>query len=103
MNRLLTLSLVAALSTLMGGCATTGDRVGGPLARCDSQRTALSRDVGHRVDVASRVEVFSAASGAREGTPTPEPALPAPDARYAGPTPQVPIPVGGSGNPAARW
>lgn len=101
MKRVVLFGLLATLSSLLGGCATVGDRVGGPLARCDSQRSAAHRDVDRRVDVASRVEVFQATTGTREGTPTPEPALPEP--RFAGPTPQVPIPVIGSASVATNW
>lgn len=103
MSRAIFFGLSLAISSLLGGCATTHDGVGGPLARCDANRVAMSRDLDRRVASASRIEVFSAASSGREGTPTPEPAMPAPDTRYAGPTPQVPIPVGGRGASPTGW
>lgn len=93
MNRALILGLVVTTSSLLGGCATTGDTVGGPLARCDGQRQVVSRDVDRSASVAQRIDVTTTVAGPREGTPTPEPAMPAPDNRLAGPTPQVPIPA----------
>ena len=102
MNRALTVGLFFALTSTLGGCATTGDAVGGPLARCDAHRSAVTRDMDRSAAAAQRVEVVSTVSGPREGTPTPEPAMPAPDSRLAGPTPQVPIPVVGVGA-TSRW
>lgn len=101
MNRALILGLIVTVSSTLGGCATTGDTVGGPLARCDAPRHAVTRDPERSAGVAQRVEVGTTISGPREGTPTPEPALPAPDHRLAGPTPQVPIP--GVGVVSSRW
>lgn len=101
MKSALTLGLLVTVSSLFGGCATTGDAVGGPLARCDSNRTVAHRDADRYAAVVQRVEPTTATTGPREGTPTPEPALP--ETRFAGPTPQVPIPVVSVAIGASRW
>jgi len=103
MKSALTLGLFVTVSSLFGGCATTGDVVGGPLARCDSSRAVAHRDADRHAAVSQRMDPVTASSGTREGTPTPEPAMPAPDTRYAGPTPQVPIPIVSVATGASRW
>ncbi|MFO0627029.1 MAG: hypothetical protein U0325_15570 [Polyangiales bacterium] len=103
MKTALTLGFLITVSSLLGGCATTSDVVGGPIARCDTSRTVAHRDADRYAASYQRVEPTSASAGPREGTPTPEPALPAPETRFAGPTPQVPIPVVSVAIGATRW
>lgn len=97
MNRALVTMLFLSAAASLGGCATSDVNHHGAIAsRSEVGRAVISRDCEGRVSVAARSEVTTPVLGPREGTPTPEPAMPPPDTRHAGPTPQVPIPVVGS-------
>lgn len=97
MNRALVTMLFLSTTVSLGGCAASEVGHHGTIAsRSEAGRHVIVRDVESRVGVVARSEVSAPVAGPREGTPTPEPAMPPPDTRLAGPTPQVPIPVVGS-------
>lgn len=91
-------TLAVMAGALLGGCATT--TTGHPdsplIARNMPRGGALSRvnDASATASVSNR-DTFGNPVSVRDGIPIPEPAVPERDGRLAGPTPQVPIPVGG--------
>ena len=91
-------AVAVAAAALLGGCATTSAAHpdGSLFARNAPRGGALTRDGSSTASaVSSHRDTFANPVSARDGIPIPEPAVPTRDGRVAGPTPQVPIPVGG--------
>lgn len=90
-------ALAVVAGAFLGGCATASTgHPDGPLVASNAPRGgALSRASDSTASAsASTRDTFGNPVSARDGIPIPEPAVPERDGRLAGPTPQVPIPVG---------
>ena len=102
MKRLAGIGFVVAMAMALGGCATTGGAASGTAGGQGLAQSAgpTPQDPNpHGVAMARGDGAFGSGS-VRDGTPTPEPAAPVDhETRFAGPTPQIPIPVHGGVRP----
>ncbi len=103
MRHLAALVLAAALAAGLGGCATTGSTGPGASGGGEGSLQAAGptpQDPNPHGVAMAHDGVFGAGA-VRDGVPTPEPAAPVEhETRFAGPTPQIPIPVHGGGRPS---